>query len=61
MQQRHRVAAAGYADEIAAGWRKMGGDVGIENEFPGRLHIVQQATSAESRQAIKERREYYTR
>jgi hypothetical protein len=36
----------------------MGGDVRIENEFllRRRLHIVQQATSAESRQDIKERR-----
>jgi hypothetical protein len=56
MKQRHRVSAARYADEVAAGGRKMGGDVRVENELPGRLHIVQQATSAESRQDIKERR-----
>jgi hypothetical protein len=34
----------------------MGSDVRVENEFLWRLHIVQQATSAESRQDIKERR-----
>lgn len=34
----------------------MRSDVRIENEFLRRLHIVQQATTAESRQDIKERR-----
>jgi hypothetical protein len=56
MQQRHRVAAPRHANEITAGARKMGGYMWIEDQFlfRRRLHIVQQATSAESRQEIKE-------
>src|SRR3954464_3626231 len=28
MQERHRIPAAGHADEVAAGWRKSSGDFG---------------------------------
>ena len=58
MQQRHRVAATGLADEITARRRIVRDDVRIEGEFFRQrgLHGVKQATRAERRQAIKERR-----
>src|SRR2546423_8586964 len=56
MQERYRIAAAGHANQVTPGRRKLGDDVRIESEFlfRRRLHAVQQATGAESRQDIKE-------
>jgi hypothetical protein len=52
MQQRHRIAAARHADEVTAGRRKLGDDLGIEPEFlfGRRLHAVEEAIGVESRQ-----------
>jgi hypothetical protein len=47
VEERHGIAAAGHANEVTAGRRKLRDDVGIEPEFLfwRRRHAVQQATA----------------
>jgi hypothetical protein len=56
MQERHGIAATRNANEVTPGRRKVRDDMRIESQFLRRLHAVQQATSVESRQDIKEQR-----